>query len=156
MNCKDLGASLYVHTFGAFFGVAASRWFAPRWAPIAWQDKNKGMYTSELISAVGTLFLFIYWPSMNAVHATGLTVVRCVLNTVLSLVASVMTSCFVSFMYFNGKLDAKVVFHASIAGGVAMGMAGELLTQPTHAMLTGMVAGAISTFGFVTLDSDTP
>ena len=67
----DIGGSMVIHTFGAFFGVSASL-FYQRHAAIT--DKNQigvGNYLSDLVSMMGTLFLFVYWPSFNGALGTG-------------------------------------------------------------------------------------
>lgn len=42
-------------------------------------------YTSDLFAMIGTLFLWIYWPSFNSVLADGTAQERAILNTYLSL-----------------------------------------------------------------------
>lgn len=68
----DIGGAMTIHTFGAFFGLTATYFFEPR---IAKQDKRglcKNNYQSNLVAFVGSIFLFIYWPSFNAVLASGM------------------------------------------------------------------------------------
>jgi ammonium transporter Rh len=54
-----------IHTFGAYFGLAACFFYHPAKAV---EDKDKicgSSYTSNLVAMIGTLFLFMYWPSFN-------------------------------------------------------------------------------------------
>ena len=63
---------MYVHTFGAYFGLAASYFFVieKTKASLASENSNAvGGYTSQTIAMVGTLFLFMYWPSFNGALA---------------------------------------------------------------------------------------
>jgi ammonium transporter Rh len=73
----DMGGSMYVHTFGAYFGLSASYFFSTKavkeMEELAKKDhsKNKaeGGYTSQYVAMVGTLFLWMYWPSFNGALA---------------------------------------------------------------------------------------
>ena len=47
----------------------------------------------------------------------------------------------------------EVMLNATLAGGVVMGASCDLITGPGFAMLTGAIAGAISAFGFLKLNS---
>lgn len=46
----------------------------------------------------------------------------------------------------------EVVLNATLAGGVMMGAACDLITVPGFAMLAGAIAGIISSFGFLYLN----
>ena len=68
-KANDMGGSMYVHTFGAYFGLAAT-YFFNRNAAI--EDKTKqceGNYNSQLIAMIGTIFLWMLWPSFNGALA---------------------------------------------------------------------------------------
>lgn len=69
----DIGGSMVIHTFGAFFGLAVSLFYQRKEAI---EDKNQigvGNYLSDLVSMMGTLFLFVYWPSFNGALGSGTT-----------------------------------------------------------------------------------
>jgi len=66
LGAVDLGSSITVHTFGAYFGLAACYFFDNKKAIEDKTDRCSGNYNSQLIAMVGTLFLFMYWPSFNA------------------------------------------------------------------------------------------
>ena len=56
-------------------------------------DKQSAGYTSDLFSMVGTIFLWMYWPSFNGATAVhGEAQQRAVLNTYFSLCGSVFAS----------------------------------------------------------------
>jgi len=65
----DMGGSMYVHTFGAYFGLAASYFFQPGNAIKDLEKRCAGGYNSQLIAMVGTVFLWMYWPSFNGALA---------------------------------------------------------------------------------------
>lgn len=70
-KATDIGESMAIHAFGAYFGVATSWFFKPS---VAKEDKKglgKSNYLSDLVSMTGTLFLFVYWPSFNGGAASG-------------------------------------------------------------------------------------
>lgn len=67
----DIGGSMIIHTFGAYFGLSVALFYR---GEEAIKDKNKlgsGNYLSDLVSMIGTLFLFSFWPSFNGALATG-------------------------------------------------------------------------------------
>ena len=67
----DIGGSMVIHTFGAFFGVSVALFYQCK---DAIEDKGGlgvGNYLSDLISMIGTLFLFCYWPSFNGALGSG-------------------------------------------------------------------------------------
>ena len=69
LEAVDVGGSMYVHTFGAYFGIAASLAMTPR--PAHSDPKNTSGYFSNLFAMIGTLFLWMYWPSFNGALVTG-------------------------------------------------------------------------------------
>merc|ERR1712013_597580 len=63
----DMGGSMYVHMFGAVFGVAASTIVSPKAAK---SSANEGSSrTSDTFAMIGTIFLWCLWPSFNGVLA---------------------------------------------------------------------------------------
>lgn len=72
-HVNDIGGSMIIHTFGAYFGLSVALFYRGK---EAMEDKNKlgsGNYLSDLVSMIGTLFLFAFWPSFNAVLGSGST-----------------------------------------------------------------------------------
>ena len=51
----------------------------------------------------------------------------------------------------NGKMDIEDILNASLAGGVIIGAASGVLTNPGGAIAIGFGGGAVSTFGFAKL-----
>jgi ammonium transporter Rh len=110
-----------------------------------------GNYLSDLVSMIGTLFLFAFWPSFNAALGVGSQQQRTVINTYLSISCSVIASIIVSKIVHHGKLEMEIILNASLAGGVALGSSADIIVQPFGAMLTGFIAGIVSSFGFAYL-----
>lgn len=68
----DVGGSITIHAFGAFFGLAASTFITRSSKTLGSQHhKNASSPASDLTSMIGTLFLWVYWPSFNAALASS-------------------------------------------------------------------------------------
>lgn len=145
LKASDIGGSMVIHMFGAYFGLACS--FFIKAKESANHPKNESRYTSNLVAFVGTIFLFMYWPSFNSALSSGDAQQRAILNTYISIASSVVSSCLTSHFIFN-KLDIEIVLNSTLAGGVAIGTACDLITLPGIAMLVGIFTGVISAIGF--------
>ena len=148
LEAVDVGGSMYVHAFGAYFGVAASLAMSPK--PAHTDPKNTSGYNSNLFAMIGTIFLWMYWPSFNGALVSGSQQHRVVINTVLSLTGSCLASFIVSFIE-KKKLDMELVLNASLAGGVMIGSSADLVRNPAVSIVIGFAAGLISSYGFTRL-----
>jgi ammonium transporter Rh len=54
----DVGESIYVHVFGAYFGLTVSKFLHHK--TIESEDEGS-IYHSDLFSMIGTIFLWLYW-----------------------------------------------------------------------------------------------
>ncbi len=151
LAAADIGGAIVIHMFGAIFGITATYFFQPKKALEDRLQQCKGQYNSELIAMVGTLFLFLYWPSFNAALAVGMAQQRSIVNTLMSITGSTLTAVFVSRTIL-GKIDWEVLLNSTLAGGVMMGAACDLITGPGFAMLAGCIAGACSALGYLKLN----
>lgn len=115
-----MGGSMVIHAFGGVFGLAVSYIISPREA-VRDHPKNNGNHTSYLFAMIGTLFLWMFWPSFNGALATGLTQTRVICSTVISLCASCMCCFLVSSLFNGGKFFMNDIANASLAGGVIIG-----------------------------------
>lgn len=71
LGVVDVGGSMLVHTFGAYFGIGACLFFQPKKAIKNENGKCEGGYNSQLIAMVGTIFLWMFWPSFNGALSGG-------------------------------------------------------------------------------------
>ena len=149
----DIGGSIVIHTFGAFFGLSVALFYQADEAIADKSSLNAGNYLSDLVSMVGTLFLFAYWPSFNGALGEGTTMHRAIINTYLSIACSVIASIVVSKLAHGGKLNMEIVLNASLAGGVAVGSAADIIISPAGSMIAGFITGSISAFGFAYLSA---
>jgi len=97
---------------------------------------------------IGTIFLWMFWPSFNGALAVAGNQHRVIVNTVLSLCVSASMAFFLSSVFHKGKFEMAEIQNATLAGGVAVGCSSDLVIEPWGAMLIGFVAGTISTLGF--------
>ncbi|XP_072503332.1 ammonium transporter Rh type B isoform X2 [Notamacropus eugenii] len=117
-------------------------------------DKSKhregSVYHSDLFAMIGTIFLWIFWPSFNSAPTnTGDGQHRTALNTYYSLGASTLsTFAFSALLSRGGKLDMVHIQNAALAGGVVVGTSGEMMITPFGALIAGFLAGTISTLGY--------
>jgi len=144
----DAGDTIFVHTFGAYFGLAISRVLYDKRVETS---KNEGSSeTHDMFSMIGAVFLWMFWPSFNSAAVTVPDAQhRAVLNTFFSLCASVLSSfAFSSLMNEKKKFVMEHIQNATLAGGVAIGACADLMVQPWAALLVGTIAGTISVYGF--------
>eukprot|EP01023_Acetabularia_acetabulum_P015776 TRINITY_DN1771_c0_g2_i5.p1 TRINITY_DN1771_c0_g2~~TRINITY_DN1771_c0_g2_i5.p1 ORF type:complete len:449 (-),score=104.13 TRINITY_DN1771_c0_g2_i5:1938-3284(-) len=150
LKALDVGGSLSIHAFGAYFGLSASLFLSKKGTGSD-HPKNNAIYISDVTAMIGTIFLWIFWPSFNgAVAAPGTERFYATTNTVLSLSGA----CIATFMMSAatvGKLDMVHIQNATLAGGVAMGSAANLYLTPAGSLLIGSAAGILSVVGYVYL-----
>lgn len=65
----------------------------------------------------------------------------------ISISASCITSGALS-RFIHGKLDMEIMLNATLAGGVIIGAAADMIFSPGGALVIGVVGGLISTVGF--------
>jgi ammonium transporter Rh len=142
-----VGGTIIIHMFGAYYGLAAA-WYL---GVPSINVKEKASYVSDLFSLLGTLVLWVYWPSFvaGATPAGTPDAELQLVQTILSLVAATVTTFALSAeLSEQGKLRPVDVQNATLAGGVSIGiLAGTPLTA-AGAILVGSLAGALSTYGF--------
>jgi len=149
----DIGGSIVIHTFGAYFGLAVSAVLgAPKGDLKKAEKLNSSAYNSDIFSMIGTVFLFIFWPSFNGILCTNdnFAKERVILNTLLALCGSCMMAFACSRLFEpSSKFNMVHIQNATLAGGVAVGASSNLILSPYVAILIGMIAGTVSTYGYV-------
>uniref|UniRef100_A0A8C6X5T2 Rh family C glycoprotein n=1 Tax=Naja naja TaxID=35670 RepID=A0A8C6X5T2_NAJNA len=150
LHVKDAGGSMTIHTFGAYFGLTVtSILYRPNLEQT--KDKQESVYHSDLFAMIGTLFLWMYWPSFNsAISSHGDAQHRAAINTYCSLAACVLTSvAFSSLLQKKGRLNMVHIQNATLAGGVAVGTSAEMMLTPYGALIVGFICGIVTTTGYV-------
>lgn len=98
---------------------------------------------------IGSVFLWMYWPSFNgALAIDGDQQNRVFINTNLSIAAGCMGAAFTARLFY-GKLEMTIIMNATLAGGVAIGTSSDIITFPGASLVVGFIAGVFSAFGFV-------
>ena len=143
----DMGGSMYVHTFGAYFGLAVSYIVSNNKKLLNNKDESSDK-NSDTFAMIGTLFLWMFWPSFNGALASGNSQHRVVINTLLSLTSSCMAAFAISKYLRKKKFNMIDIQNATLAGGVAVGSSADLVIGPSFSMLIGMIAGIVSTLGY--------
>jgi len=158
LEAVDLGGSMTIHMFGAFFGLAAAV-FVSRPYAVSLRNEYYGRHpddlgsnhTSDLFALVGTIILWVFFPSFNGALAPNGTQYRSVINTILGLCSSCVIGFLVSRTFRRRLFDIRDIQGATLAGGVALGSVHNILIQPGAALLIGAVAAAASGFSMAFL-----
>lgn len=152
LHVVDVGGSITIHVFGAYFGLMVAWVISPK--ETRDHPQNGANYNSNLFAMIGTLFLWVYWPSFNSFFAINESEkLRCVINTLLSLTGSTICVFVFSSIFKRGKLSMEDILNATLAGGVIMGSNADQILNPYASVLLGYFAGALSTFGFEVLSA---
>jgi len=155
LQTVDMGGSMFVHTFGAYFGLGVSRALSKSKkdassGEVKSHDLNGSSTTSDMFAMIGTLFLWMFWPSFNGALAHGSQQHRVFVNTVLSLSACCVTAFAAdNLLRPKHKFSMVSIQNATLAGGVAVGSSADLVIQPWGAIAIGFAAGLLSVIGYV-------
>jgi len=145
-HAVDIGGSMVIHAFGGYFGVVTSL-ICTR-AHQKDNPKAGSTITTDIFAMIGTLFLWLCWPSFNSALAPAANQQRTIINTYFSIIGSCLVAWLTSFIFRGGKFSMIDVQNATLAGGVGVGSAADLVITPGGALGVGFAAGFLSAFGF--------
>ncbi|NXN97273.1 RHD protein, partial [Rhinopomastus cyanomelas] len=135
---------MHVLLFGAYFGLAFSSRFSE---PSPRSEKNRSTPKSDLLSMLGTLFLWVFWPSFSVVVGGQLRVTA-IYNTYFALAVSAVTAFLLSALTTrDGKFRMTHIHSSVLAGGIAVGYSALSIDSPWIAMILGLLASVISVLG---------
>ncbi|NWI50898.1 RHAG protein, partial [Calyptomena viridis] len=148
-QATDVGASMTIHAFGAYFGLAVTL-VLYRPGLKNKHENDDSTYHSDMFAMIGTLFLWVFWPSFNsAIAPTANGQTTAIINTYYSLAAcTIVTFALSSLVDERGKFNMVLIQNATLAGGVAVGTCADLGIHPFAAMCIGIIAGIVSVLGF--------
>ncbi|GIQ80230.1 ammonium transporter [Kipferlia bialata] len=159
-SVMDFGGSILVHLFGGVFGVCmcmGERKMNKRDQTIKKEDETTDKsgatsYTSDQISAIGSLVLWAFWPAFAAALTDTSLFGYNAVATLAALCASTIVAFPLSGLFrakeMHLKFDAADLANASLAGGVAVGAMLGIRMPFGVIMLTGMAAGCLSVAGY--------
>ncbi|KAJ8333124.1 hypothetical protein SKAU_G00420200 [Synaphobranchus kaupii] len=151
LKVQPIDAIMMLHVFGAYFGLMMS-WVLYRSGLEPRHEKEATDRRTGLFATMGALFLWMFWPSFNSVLIGQTHLERklqAISSTYLSLATSTVAAFFVSVVTSpRGKINMIHIQNASLAGGVAVGVAVSAVDVPWVAMVIGLSAGVVSTLGF--------
>ncbi len=144
----DTGGSIVIHAFGAIFGISAAIFLSTkkqRETPILADA------TSDRFSLLGSMVLWVFWPSFCAALVPVDAIPATVVNVFIALSGSTIAT-YIASVSIRGKINAADIANAALAGGVAIGATCDHATH-FEAMIIGGIAGVISTVGFAIFQS---
>jgi len=145
MRVADVGGTYVDHMFGAYFGLSVA------WVLGSPKSQPQMGVVPDVFSLIGTLFLWVYWPSFVAgtMEPNSNGQQEALVNTVLSLSASTVATFWLSsFLSKNGRYRPVDIQNATLAGGVAIGCTANMTLNSFSAIMIGISAGLLSCFGF--------
>ncbi len=142
---QDSAGSIVIHAFGAYFGlglaIALTR-AAQRDVPVESDE------TSDRFAMLGSMVLWIFWPSFCSAVVPPEQMPRTVIATVLALCGATLATYAFSALLRKGRPSFADIANAALAGGVAVGATCNVVS-PEGAFGIGLAAGALCVTGYV-------
>lgn len=148
LQISDVGESVALHLFAAIFGCSAA-FVVDRKVKVDDNANERNSYMSNLLCMLGSLVLWVFWPSFNAAGDEGDSQQRSVLNTFFALIGSGLSSFATSsLLHKDNKIVMGHIQNGALAGAVGVGATSDLMIQPFGALLIGALSGCICVVGF--------
>ncbi len=143
----DAAGSIVIHAFGAYFGLGL--------CVALTSETQRDMaiesdHTSDQFSMLGSMVLWIFWPSFCSAMVPPEQMPKTVINTLLALCGATVVTYLVSTALRKGRVASGDMANAALAGGVAIGATCNQ-ASPLVAFIIGSVAGAICVVGYVVI-----
>jgi ammonium transporter Rh len=140
----DSAGSIVIHAFGAYFGLGLAV------ALTTTQQRTIEVTNdaaSNRFSMIGSMVLWLFWPSFCCAVVPQGQFAATAVNTVLALCGATASTFVFSSIFGHGKVAIGDVANAALAGGVAIGATCNIVPAP-FAFGIGLVAGAICVVGY--------
>ena len=149
LKAIDVGGSLYIHTWGAIFGLSIYMvlFFSRKTKSKILEDNhnNKSNYFSNITSFIGVIFLLSYFPSFNSgLVFSNNAKYRSSINTYFSLCGSIVGSFFTSALFYKGRFVFEHILFGSFSGGVIISGCCSVCIFHWAALIIGFLCGCIS------------
>jgi ammonium transporter Rh len=145
----DTGGSIVIHAFGALFGLGAILSLTSR---REFATPIESDATSDRYSLLGSMVLWVFWPSFCSALVTPQQVPATAINVIFALCGSTLAT-YVANVMLRRKISPADIANATLAGGVAIGTTCASPNFYGGAFAIGVAAGALSTFGFAVLQT---
>lgn len=145
----DTGGSIVIHAFGAIFGLGI---ITAMTSKKEFDEPIESDAASDRFSMLGSMVLWLFWPSFCAALVAPAQIPHTVVNVVLALCGATIATYFASIILRKGKISIADIANASLAGGVAIGSTCDSASHPT-AFVIGILSGVLSVFGFAVIQS---
>jgi ammonium transporter Rh len=143
----DTAGSIQIHAFGAYFGLAMTMVITTKRHK---ETPIESDATSDRFSLIGSMVLWIFWPSFCSAIVEPEQVQLTAINTILALCGATLATFLLSSALRKGKTNIADIANAVLAGGVAIGSTCNIV-QPGVAFIIGACAGLLCTLGFVVI-----
>ncbi|XP_061146516.1 ammonium transporter Rh type B-like [Syngnathus typhle] len=149
IRINDAGGSILIHLFACYFGLSVT-FVLYRPALCNGHSKEVTSYHSDILSIMGTLFLWVFWPSFNsALTLKGDDQHRAILHTFIGLSSSTLTAFALSAVFNKrGKLTMADIQNVTLAGGVTVGASVDMMISPSAAYALGIMGCVTCFFGY--------
>ncbi|XP_056462537.1 ammonium transporter Rh type B [Gadus morhua] len=149
IRVNDAGGSIVIHLFACYFGLGVT---FVLYRPNLKNGHSKEItsYHSDILSVLGTLFLWVFWPSFNSsLTLKGDDQHRAVLHTFIGLSSSTMTAFALSAVFNKkGKLTMADIQNVTLAGGVTVGASVDMMISPAAAYALGVLGCTACFLGY--------
>jgi ammonium transporter Rh len=140
----DAAGSIVIHAFGAYFGLG----LAIALTSAHQQDMLiESDAISDRFSMLGSMVLWIFWPSFCSAVVPPEQMPRTVIATLLALCGATLVTFIASSLSRQGRVSSSDMANAALAGGVAIGATCNQ-ASPLAAFVIGSAAGAICVVGY--------
>jgi len=143
----DTAGSITIHAFGAYFGLGLALMLT---TTLQKEQSIETDATSDRFSMLGSMVLWIFWPSFCSAIVKPELVPLTAVNTILALSGATLGTYVLGMIMRKGRTSIADMANAALAGGVAIGATCNAV-PPGVAFLIGIIAGSISVIGYVVI-----
>ncbi|MDP4093219.1 MAG: ammonium transporter [Bacillota bacterium] len=141
----DSAGSIVIHAFGAYFGLGLAMALTRR---EHLKTEVQSDASSDRFSMIGSMVLWLFWPSFCSAIVPQADFAKTVINTILALCGATIITYILSTLFRKGKTSIADMANAALAGGVAIGATCNIVSAPA-AFGIGILAGALCVIGYV-------
>jgi ammonium transporter Rh len=140
----DSAGSIVIHAFGAYFGLGLALSLTNRSCLGKAVETDE---TSDRFSMLGSMVLWIFWPSFCSAVVPAADMPRTAINTIVALCGATLSAYVASNLMRRGKMAFGDIANAALAGGVAIGATCNRV-NPGLAFGIGILAGGLCVTGY--------